>query len=103
MTATDEIGCTTTETIHVIIDDMGLGAPLHIPNIFTPNGDDTNDEFIVRPLCYEILEFKIFDRWVCNSTELLRPNKFHQVQGLGRRVGASHRRAQHVLAALQRG
>ena len=63
VTATDEIGCSTTETIHVIIDDMGLGAPVHIPNVFSPNGDNQNDEFIVRPLCYEILEFKIYDRW----------------------------------------
>jgi gliding motility-associated-like protein len=63
VTATDEIGCSTTDSILVIINDNGLGAPIHIPNIFTPNGDNQNDEFIIRPLCYEIKEFKIFDRW----------------------------------------
>ncbi len=63
VTATDDIGCSTTESIFVNIEDTGLGAPIHIPNIFSPNADNQNDEFIVRPLCYEIMEFKIYDRW----------------------------------------
>lgn len=63
VTATDEIGCTATDSILVIIEDNGLGAPVHIPNVFSPNNDKQNDVFIVRPLCYEILEFKIYDRW----------------------------------------
>jgi len=63
VTATDEIGCSTTESILVVIEDTGLGAPVHIPNVFTPNDDNQNDFFIVRPLCYEIMEFKIYDRW----------------------------------------
>ncbi|MDF1694618.1 MAG: gliding motility-associated C-terminal domain-containing protein [Saprospiraceae bacterium] len=63
VTATDEIGCAATDTIHVLIEDTGLGTPVHIPNVFTPNGDRQNDEFIIRPLCYTILEFKIYDRW----------------------------------------
>jgi len=63
VTATDDIGCFSKDSIHVIIEDTGLGAPVNIPNIFSPNDDTVNDEFIVRPLCYEIQEFKIFDRW----------------------------------------
>lgn len=63
VTATDEIGCFSKDSIQVIIEDNGLGAPVHIPNIFTPNDDNKNDEFIVRPICYEIKEFKIYDRW----------------------------------------
>lgn len=63
VTATDDIGCSSKDSIHVIIEDDGLGNPVHIPNIFSPNGDRSNDEFIVRPLCYEIKEFKIYDRW----------------------------------------
>lgn len=61
--ATDEIGCSTKDSIRVIIEDNGLGTPVHIPNVFSPNGDNKNDEFIVRPICYEIKEFKIYDRW----------------------------------------
>lgn len=63
VTAIDEIGCSFTDSIHVVIEDTGLGLPVHIPNIFTPNDDRQNDEFIVRPLCYDIMEFKIYDRW----------------------------------------
>lgn len=63
VTATDSIGCSTTDSILVIIEDTGLGDPVHIPNIFSPNADNQNDAFIVRPLCYEIKEFKIYDRW----------------------------------------
>ena len=63
VTATDDIGCSSKDSIHVLIEDTGLGHPVNIPNIFSPNDDNVNDEFIVRPLCYEIQEFKIFDRW----------------------------------------
>ncbi|MEM9544412.1 MAG: gliding motility-associated C-terminal domain-containing protein [Bacteroidota bacterium] len=63
VTATDEIGCSTKDSIFVQIEDTGLGAPVNIPNVFSPNDDNVNDEFIVRPLCYEIKEFKIYDRW----------------------------------------
>lgn len=63
VTATDDIGCSSKDSIFVNIEDTGLGSPVNIPNIFSPNADNVNDEFIVRPLCYEIQEFKIFDRW----------------------------------------
>lgn len=38
---------------------------LKMPNIFTPNGDGTNDEFypIFSDLALDLLEFKVFDRW----------------------------------------
>ena len=75
VTATDEIGCSAKDFINVIIEDNGLGAPVHIPNIFTPNEDNQNDEFIVRPLCYEIKEFKIYDRWGnMVYTKAMQPN-----------------------------
>ncbi len=38
---------------------------LEVPNIFTPNHDELNDEFfpIYNDLSVDILEFKVFDRW----------------------------------------
>jgi len=63
VTATDDIGCAVKDSILVLIEDTGLGAPVNIPNVFSPNDDNVNDEFIIRPLCYEIMEFKIYDRW----------------------------------------
>lgn len=42
------------------------GCPVHVPNAFTPNGDNINETFAVKidPDC-EISEFQlhIFDRW----------------------------------------
>jgi len=63
VTVEDEIGCTTTDSVYLDIIDEGLGDPIHIPNIFTPNDDRNNDFFIVLPLCYRIETFKIYDRW----------------------------------------
>lgn len=38
--------------------------PIGIPNVFTPNGDDTNDRFkIVSPIPLTIAEFKVWNRW----------------------------------------
>lgn len=63
VTATDDIGCSTTDSVYLDIIDSGLGNPIHIPNIFSPNGDQNNDLFILQPLCYNILTFQIYDRW----------------------------------------
>jgi len=63
VTVQDEIGCSTTDSIFLDIVDQGLGDPIHIPNVFTPNDDRANDFFVVLPLCYRIETFKIYDRW----------------------------------------
>ena len=63
VTIVDDIGCETKDSIYLNIGDNGLGDPLNIPNIFSPNDDRTNDFFVVPPLCYEIKKFEIFDRW----------------------------------------
>lgn len=34
-----------------------------VPNVFTPNGDDTNDYFIVKFSSMKSLDMKIFNRW----------------------------------------
>jgi len=67
---TDEIGCTNSDSLLVSLEDTGRGDPLGIPNIFSPNDDGTNDFFIVRPLCYTIDKFEIFDRWGNNVYSL---------------------------------
>lgn len=59
---TDALRCFTTDTtIYVeIIEDFEV----HIPNVFTPNGDGVNDIFI--PIYYGIKDidlFAVFDRW----------------------------------------
>ncbi len=69
-TVTDDIGCANSDSLLVSLEDTGRGDPMGIPNIFSPNGDGTNDFFIVRPLCYTIDKFEIFDRWGNNVYSL---------------------------------
>jgi gliding motility-associated-like protein len=61
VTATDAAGCSDTASILVFVRD---DFELHMPNIFSPNGDGVNDFYgpvdfgaIIR------LEFRIFNRW----------------------------------------
>jgi gliding motility-associated-like protein len=56
----DAVGCSETDTVNVIVND----SKYEIPNIFTPDGDGTNDFFnIVRNEAVEIVDFKIYNRW----------------------------------------
>jgi gliding motility-associated-like protein len=34
-----------------------------VPNVFTPNGDGTNDEFVVKFWSMQSIEIDIFNRW----------------------------------------
>lgn len=53
-------GCTTEETIVLVVNDN----PVEIPNAFTPNGDQSNDVFrLVSKAPVFPLEFKIYNRW----------------------------------------
>jgi gliding motility-associated-like protein len=46
------------------IDFKVLNNPVDIPNVFTPNGDQTNDAFLpVSQIPITIVEFKVWDRW----------------------------------------
>ena len=61
VTATDAAGCSDTASVLVFVRD---DFELHMPNIFSPNGDGVNDFYgpvdfgaIIR------LEFRIFNRW----------------------------------------
>jgi gliding motility-associated-like protein len=39
-------------------------ALLKIPNVFTPNGDQVNDEYHIKDLCkFEDFKFIIYNRW----------------------------------------
>ena len=51
-------GCT--DTLDFVIDVQGLG---EIHNVFSPNGDGTNDEFVFENHGMDILSVMIFNRW----------------------------------------
>lgn len=62
VTATDENGCTKTADILI---DVAIDRNLFIPNVFSPNGDQINDLFLLHAGAglEEIEVMSIFDRW----------------------------------------
>ncbi|MBP7184322.1 MAG: gliding motility-associated C-terminal domain-containing protein [Saprospiraceae bacterium] len=61
------IGCTSKDTIHVIVIDPETlpCEKAYLPNAFTPNGDGKNETFkISNPFVIdELISFEVFDRW----------------------------------------
>ncbi|MBL7939518.1 MAG: gliding motility-associated C-terminal domain-containing protein [Flavobacteriales bacterium] len=52
-------GCTSTYTVPYEIIEV----PIIIPNVFTPNGDGSNDRFSIRNIEQHKNELKVYDRW----------------------------------------
>jgi gliding motility-associated-like protein len=57
---TDEFGCTSSDTINIIVD---VTTDIFIPDIFSPNDDGQNDILYVRGKGIKELDFIIYDRW----------------------------------------
>ena len=58
---TDNQGCVDTFYLeNYIVADTSFIA---VPNVFTPNGDGTNDEFVVKFWSMKSIEIDIFNRW----------------------------------------
>ncbi|MCO6499846.1 MAG: gliding motility-associated C-terminal domain-containing protein [Vicingus serpentipes] len=60
LTVSDSAGCTAIDTVTIIT--FGESEIL-IPNVFTPNGDGTNDVFTVKSVNMESVEGVIYNRW----------------------------------------
>lgn len=60
LTVTNADGCSNKTCDTIIIEEISL---LDVPNAFSPNGDNNNDEF--RPLNYGLTdyEFSVYNRW----------------------------------------
>lgn len=58
---TDANGCTATHQVIIVVSDVN--SSLQIPNVFTPNGDGSNDLFLVVGKGIGQFDMKIFDRW----------------------------------------
>lgn len=61
LTATNAIGCS--DNYSITIEVLDIPSSLTIPNIFTPNGDHQNDEFIVVAQRIESYTLQILNRW----------------------------------------
>jgi gliding motility-associated-like protein len=56
LTAYNTPGCVTSDTLKIIVDG-------EVPNIFTPNGDGSNDKFSLNRLSVKTFNAQIFNRW----------------------------------------
>jgi gliding motility-associated-like protein len=59
---TDQFGCVAEDAVTVFVEER---ARIFIPNVFSPNGDQVNDEvrIAVHAGVEEIQRFSIYDRW----------------------------------------
>jgi len=73
LTAYNAQGCKSTYTM--VITVLDINSWIHIPNIFTPNGDGTNDLFIIHSAGLVSFNAKIFDRWGVKLAELQSPEE----------------------------
>jgi gliding motility-associated-like protein len=60
LTVTDSNDCVNSKEFEVVED---CPYKLHVPNVFTPNGDGNNDEFLVKSLRVDAIHMCIYDRW----------------------------------------
>lgn len=70
VTATNEFGCTDSDSVIVTVTN---DFEVWVPNIFSPNASGHNDVFYVRGKGIASIEFYVFDRWgelVFETTEL---------------------------------
>ena len=57
-------GCTKSDSITIYVKELLCGEEdVYIPNAFTPNNDNANDNLFVRGNNIEKLIFRIYDRW----------------------------------------
>ncbi|MEO8762020.1 MAG: gliding motility-associated C-terminal domain-containing protein [Bacteroidia bacterium] len=60
MESSNASGCQSTAVATIIVYE---GFTITIPNVFTPNGDNINDNFFVKTTGLASIEMTIFDRW----------------------------------------
>jgi gliding motility-associated-like protein len=59
VTVTDALGCK--DTVHFKVNYQRIY--FHMPNVFTPNGDNLNDQFYPVVSLVKVVEFQVWDRW----------------------------------------
>lgn len=62
LVATNADGCDDVVTVTVIVNDCP-DTPTVLPNIFSPNDDNVNDEFTFIADCLSDLSMQVFNRW----------------------------------------
>ncbi len=73
VTATNDIGCNSTDTINVVVKRVEKTYTL--PNVFTPNGDGFNDCFpLVNESKLSRVSFTVYNRWGNEVFSTTNPN-----------------------------
>lgn len=72
---TDENGCTAEDTVSVLVQNI-----LFIPNLFTPNGDGSNDYFMVYGSGVKTIHFSVFD---LNNNRVFHTSEVQQAMQIG--------------------
>lgn len=63
LTVTDQ-GCTALAQATIIVTELPIGvSSLEVPNVFSPNGDRVNDQFLLRSENIASLSLTIYNRW----------------------------------------
>jgi gliding motility-associated-like protein len=77
--------CQVTDTVHIIV--IPFPDPwIHIPNVFTPNGDGANDEFTIQTSYVAEMEIQIYNRWGEFMDEIIGTADFWNGQFNGKDV-----------------
>jgi gliding motility-associated-like protein len=64
VTVTDENGCESQDDYTITVADSDCAPPfVYLPNSFTPNGDNMNDELHVRGIGFQDIHLRILNRW----------------------------------------
>ena len=63
--------CFDTDTAYVIVD---VATSIIIPNVFSPNGDNLNDNFFINTTGMKTLNCDIFNRWGTKMYTISAPN-----------------------------
>ena len=63
-TITDQFGCQYKDSLKIHVIEVNCRDPyIYVPNAFTPNHDNLNDELLVYGNAIENLKLSVYDRW----------------------------------------
>lgn len=67
-------GCTDSDSLLIVVEEPFTGSWIEVPNVFTPNGDGTNDTWTVQSVGLIALEAVVINRWGQEVARLTGPN-----------------------------
>ncbi len=60
MTVFNDLGCKDSTSMNICVENR---VKVYLPNVFSPNGDDMNDQYEVFSIGLEQLQLRIYNRW----------------------------------------